>query len=321
MYMLNANDLGGYNQGIPPYRDRIFNSYTIGPCFCGESYFRGADGIGRVVSSGGNQAIVWKVGITPGPNLTQEAISAPIANGTNKGFFTTISSNGVRARSQIIWGVGRPTNTAPGIVNLYAFDPSTFDASGNMATLFSGPAGAWPTRGLANLVPLVANGRVYVGSYKKLTIFGISGSGNGTSGHDLVGFTASSTLARGVGAHVNVLADGKIIGSTYVGTATATYSFETTLAPNTAHNIQVQFTNDLLTPSQNRSLSLNSITVADKVIPATSRYEVYRAPGHGRFPRSGAMDWNGVATFSLPKTLFPGGTEADTADPVMLELK
>ena len=322
MYMLNSNDLGGYNQGIPPYHDRIFNSYTIGPCFCGESYFRAADGIGRVVSSGGNQAIVWKVGVTPIPNLTQEAISAPIANGTNKGFFTTISSNGTRARSQIIWAVGRPTNIAPGIVNLYAFDPSTFDASGNMATLFSGPAGAWPMRGMANLVPLVANGRVYVGSYKKLTIFGISGSGNGTSGHNLVGFTAYSTLVRGVGAQVNVVADGKIIGSTYVGTATASYSFETTLAPNAAHYIQVQFTNDLLIGTQDRNLFLKSITVDAHVIPATSRqYEVYRAPGHGDFPGSGAMYWPGAAVFSLPKALFPGGTEANAADAVMPELK
>jgi len=198
MYMTNSNDLGGYAQGVPPYHDRIFNSYVIGSCFCGESYFQGADGIGRVVSSGADQAMVWKVGMKPVPNLTQESISAPIANGTNQGFFTTVSSNGTVAKSQVVWAVGRPTIIAPGIVNLYAVDPSTFDASGNMATLFSGSAGSWPMKGMANLVPLVANGHVYVGSYKRLTIFGVSGSG-GSGATDEVGFTASASLLRGGG--------------------------------------------------------------------------------------------------------------------------
>jgi hypothetical protein len=43
--------------------------------------------------------------------------------------------------------------------------------------LYSGAAGQWPNAGgNANIVPLVANGRAYVGAYKTLTIFGAGGT-------------------------------------------------------------------------------------------------------------------------------------------------
>ncbi len=301
MYLLNSNDLGGYDEGPFPYPDRIFNSYTIGTCYCGESYFAGADGVGRVVSSGGNNVMVWRVNSSGIPSLSQESISAPIVNGTNQGFFTTISSNGVRAKSQVIWALGRPIDASAPIVTLYAFDPSAIDGSGRMATLFAGAAGSWPRFGRANLVPTVANGRVYVGSYKQLAIFGLSGTS------DLVSFTASGTLAEGVGPLVNVVVDGKIIGTTSVGTTTATYSFSTTLAPNIHHDIQIQYINDITLPRRDRNLILNSIGVDGRTISATSAYEVYHAQagGQGDIPSSGNMYWSGTAEFRLPATLFP----------------
>ena len=44
-----------------------------------------------------------------------------------------------------------------------------------MARLFSGVAGTWPNlNGNANLVPVVANGKVYVASYRQLRIFGLT---------------------------------------------------------------------------------------------------------------------------------------------------
>ena len=306
MYLMNSNDLGGYNEGPAPYPDRVFNSYTIGSCYCGESYFRGADGIGRVVSSGGNNAIVWKVNTTGIPSLDRESISAPLVNGTNQGFFTTISSNGTLANSQVIWALGRPT-ASTGSVTLYAFDPSAVDSvgavdsPGTMATLFAGAAGSWPRPGRANLVPTVANGKVYVGSYKQLAIFGLSGNS------DLVSFTASGTPVMGVGPLVNVVVDGNIIGTTSVGTTAATYSFSTTLAPNTPHDIEIQYTNDSVVPRRDRNLFLTSIGVNGRTIPATSAYEVYHAQagGQGDIPSSGNMYWGGTAEFKLPAALFP----------------
>jgi len=304
MYLMDSNNLGGYNKGAPPYPDAVFNAYTIGSCYCGESYFKATDGIGRVVSSGANTVVVWKVLNGANPALSQESISTPIVNGTNNGFFTTISSNGATAKSQVIWALGRPINTSPATVNLYAFDPSTVDGSGKMATLVSTAAGSWPQHGRANLVPTVANGKVYVATYKQLAIFGLSGNS------DVVSFTASGTQAVGVGPLVNVIVDGKTIGTTSVGTASATYSFNTTLAANVAHDIQIQYTNDTVINGQDRNLILNSIGVDGNTVLATSQYEVYHAQagGQGDLTSNGNMYWSGTAEFSLPASFFPAMT-------------
>jgi outer membrane protein assembly factor BamB len=184
MYLMNADSLGGHNLGsVQP--DNVLGEYRIGSCFCGASYFRGTDGVGRVVSSGGSNVTTWKLytgGATP--RLGVESKSGAIGNGENAGFFTTISSNGVQANSQIIWAIGRPLNRSPGTINLYAFDPSNISSTKRMARLFAGAAGTWPTGGYANLVPLVANGRVFVGSYQQLAIFGIK---NGATARVAVG--------------------------------------------------------------------------------------------------------------------------------------
>ena len=145
-----------------------------------------------MVSSGSNTARVWKVNTTGNPSLSQESISAPIVNAANRGFFTTVSSNGTAAKTQVIWAIGRRASATATTVNLYAFDPSTIDASGTIATLFSGAAGTWPEHGLANLVPTVANGKVYVATYKQLAIFGVPGGGGGGNS-SVVSFTASGT--------------------------------------------------------------------------------------------------------------------------------
>ena len=314
MYLLNSNDLGGHAEGPANAPDRVFNSYTIGICHCGASYFRGTDGVGRVVSSGSNTARVWKVNTTGNPSLSQESISAPIVNGSNRGFFTTVSSNGTAAKTQVIWAIGRKLSASSTTVNLYAFDPSTIDASGNMATLFSGAAGTWPEHGLANLVPTVANGKVYVATYKQLAIFGATGGGGGGTS-DVVSFTASSTQAAGVGPLVNVIVDGRTIGSTSVGIASATYAFNTSLTPNTAHDIQIQYTNDDVINGQDRNLILNSIAVNGRTVLATSTFEVYHVPSVLGYPNNiiasnGNMYWTGTAEFSLPATQFPAMTAA-----------
>ena len=58
---------------------------------------------------------------------------------------------------------------------LYAF--SATPVNGSLPLLYSAPAGQWPNLGgNANIVPLVANGLVYVGAYKTLTIFGPNGT-------------------------------------------------------------------------------------------------------------------------------------------------
>src|SRR5581483_11683082 len=67
------------------------------------------------------------------------------------------------------WAAGKPVDFDPGNFKLYAFDAS----SGK--TLFQGAAGVWPfPENNATVMPVVANGRVFVASYKTLSIFGLS---------------------------------------------------------------------------------------------------------------------------------------------------
>jgi hypothetical protein len=139
-------------------------------CWCGPSYFKGSDGVGRVVSSGGARVRLWKVDTSASPALLPEA-SAPVDSGQDPGFFTSVSSLGTRHDSAIIWAVGRAVG-ADDHLTLYAFDAKASGASLNQ--LWSGEGGTWPnTGGNANVVPTVANGRVYVASYKQLRIFGL----------------------------------------------------------------------------------------------------------------------------------------------------
>jgi len=165
MYVLDRTHLGGYNPNGP---DNVLAEFFVGNCWCGESYFKGSDGLGRIVTSAGQQAIVWKVVTSPSLSFVNVAQTQVLATGQDPGFFTTVSSNGTRAGTAIVWAVLRP-QSAPGFVTLLAIDP----ASG--ATLFSTAAGTWIAgNGNANIVPVVANGRAYVASYQELAIFGVT---------------------------------------------------------------------------------------------------------------------------------------------------
>jgi hypothetical protein len=108
--------------------------------------------------------------------LALESTSAALTTGQDAGFFTSVSSHGAIGGSQVIWAVSRPAKQSPQAVQLYAFDPSQI-SNGTSKTLFTAEAGSWPNgNGNANIVPTVANGHVYVGSYRQLAIFGLAAS-------------------------------------------------------------------------------------------------------------------------------------------------
>jgi hypothetical protein len=142
-----------------------------GDCHCGPSYFQGSDGVGRVVSSGGSEIIQWTVNTANMPALAQEA-KTPVTSGQDGAAFTSISSNGRTANTAIIWTVGRPESNANTHVTLQAFNATP--SGGALKALWSSNAGTWPnTGGNANIVPTVANGMVYVASYRQMQIFGL----------------------------------------------------------------------------------------------------------------------------------------------------
>ena len=163
MFFMNEDDLGGYSTDS----NNVLGTYTIGDCWCGPSYFVDPKSGAAVVSSGGSSVRVWKVLTSPTPSLTQ--VTSARLTSAGSGFFTSVSSNGTA--NPIIWALSRPTISQT-TVSLYAFDP---DLGGTtMKQLFMGTAGAWVTDGPnTNLVPVVANGKVFVASYKELVILGL----------------------------------------------------------------------------------------------------------------------------------------------------
>lgn len=163
LYLMNRDHLGkvgGHNA--------LLGSYTNNGCWCGQSYYQGSDGSGRVVSSTGGNVMVWTVQTSPKPGLSLESNGPDLSSGQDPGFFTTVSSNGTQPGTAVIWALPHPGATT---ISLKAMDPAN-----KAAVIFSADAGSWPFAGNANanLVPMVANGHVYVASYGQLSIFGLS---------------------------------------------------------------------------------------------------------------------------------------------------
>jgi len=164
LWLLNQESLGTY----------LDLQQLANGCWCGASYYRGADGIGRVVTSAG-AVQTWQVSTTPAPHLVAESTTAMPQEQQDPGFFTVVSSNERKAGTAIIWAVGRPTSSTTPNLTLYAF--AATPANGTLTQLYSADAGSWPNLGgNANIVPLVANGKVYVGAYQTVTIFGPNGT-------------------------------------------------------------------------------------------------------------------------------------------------
>jgi hypothetical protein len=167
MYLMNENDLGGHSTTT----NHVLAAVQIGACWCGPSYFVDPkDGLARVVSSGGAVVRVWKLTTSPSPSLSLVSSSPKISGGQFPGFFTSVSSNGTS--NPIVWALSHPTAASQSPIFLYAFDPESGGTIMNQ--LLKVQAGNWPnTGGNSNLVPVVANGKVFVASHEQLQIFGL----------------------------------------------------------------------------------------------------------------------------------------------------
>jgi hypothetical protein len=171
MYLLDQDSLGGYTQGGP---NNDLDEVQVGGCWCGPSYFATKRLHQNIVASGGNNVTVWKVQNSSSVKLALTGTSAVLPGEQDPGFFTSVSST-QNGRNAIIWAIARP-QTTPGIITLFAFT-SESKSKGLLQTLYQGTAGYWTAQnGNANLVPVVANGKVYVASYQQLDIFGLGGT-------------------------------------------------------------------------------------------------------------------------------------------------
>ncbi len=168
LYLLNRDALGGYG-ALPP----AIETYPNSGCWCGQSYFTGSNGAGFVVASTGRVIDLYQ--LVPGnpATLTLQAATGTLKTGEAAGFFTSISSNGTKRATTVVWAVLRPTESGTvHTVGLSAFNPAS-----KMKQIFTATAGTWPfaAEGAnANLVPVVADGHVFVASYQQLSIFGLA---------------------------------------------------------------------------------------------------------------------------------------------------
>jgi len=212
MYLVDRDHLGGQAGGTPAASTTISGKTVPAPviddCHCAESYFRGSDGFGRVVSSGDSGLTIWKVSTSP-PALSKEsAPGVPVISGVvqDHSFFTSVSSNESAAGSAIVWAVRRPVmelqhssnpKTPPWmapVVTLFAIDPA---GSGPAAMLSQLSAGVWKKLGgNANIVPVVANGKVYVATYKQLAIFGLEAPAGASKAVDPDDLESAAQLHR-----------------------------------------------------------------------------------------------------------------------------
>lgn len=193
MFILNQNSLGGY---VPNGPNDDLAEVSVGGCWCGPSYYA-VKKQQRIVSSGGGSVTLWKVKSKPKVALTRMG-SASVPTGQDPGFFTTVSSN-KHGGNAIVWALARPQNV-PGTMTLVALAGDAKNGHPVLRTLYQGSAGYWAAQnGNANVVPVVANGKVYVASYQELAILGPGGAAAAPAG----GHTIPSSAYRGGGKAPN----------------------------------------------------------------------------------------------------------------------
>jgi hypothetical protein len=173
-FLMNRDSLGGYTPGGP---DNVLQVISAGSCWCGPAYFVGSDGMPYVLTGGGNGVTSWQLQTSPSVKLVQQSSTGSGAvNGLpdNGGTLPVVSSNGTATGSGVVWFVQRPATSSdqdPGTpVTLKAYAASDLTHE-----LLSLQAGTWThaVNSNANIVPTVANGKVYVGSNQQLRIFGL----------------------------------------------------------------------------------------------------------------------------------------------------
>lgn len=168
MYVFNADDIsnGVANGG------KEYSTANVGACWCGPSYYVGSDGKTRIVSSGNNAVETWLLNAKGTPTLKLDKNVGSVEGEFFPGFFTSVSSNGTKAGSAVIWAVGRPTDFGQEPLKFHAYDPE------QGKEIFTALTGYW-TNSISdsNIVPTVANGKVYVATVQSLAIYGLKKDG------------------------------------------------------------------------------------------------------------------------------------------------
>jgi hypothetical protein len=158
IYLLDATNPGGLQGGA----SQPLQVISEGACWCGPAYYEGPSG-GIVFYQGGDVLRAYSVNTGATPSLTLTASGTSGAGGG--GSFPIVSTNGSVAGTGIVWLIrrGNPTEQL-----------EAYDAASLGAPIFAQNAGDWSNGSRSYLSPLVANGRVYVGSKNAVTVFGLT---------------------------------------------------------------------------------------------------------------------------------------------------
>jgi hypothetical protein len=158
LFLLNATDLGGNQSNDQGALQKL----SLAGCFCGPAFYDGPQGP-VVYFQGSNDDIrAFSVATGSNPQLTQIAVGSSAAG--SGGSFPVVSSNGATAETGVVWLLRRGSTE-----QLEAYDAESLGAP-----LFSANAGTWSNGSRSYLTPLVADGRVYAGAYKTVTVFGLT---------------------------------------------------------------------------------------------------------------------------------------------------
>jgi hypothetical protein len=118
--------------------------------------------------------MVWRVVTSPAVSLVLDGTAVVNPSSQDGGFFTAISSDG--PKDTIIWAVSRPD----GANNMWlsAFDAKPAHGSATLTSLLPSPlaVGTWNpaiSGGNTDVVPVIANGKVYVAANHQLFVFGL----------------------------------------------------------------------------------------------------------------------------------------------------
>ncbi len=174
--LVDRDRLGGYDAGGP---DRVLQTigsthdntrWCIGTCG-GPAYYAGPRGefVFNVWTQDALRAFRLERN-TPVPRLVEVAHSPNVFPGLG-GATPSVSSDGTRPGSAIVWATTRPGKN---IMKTQPIQLFAFDAADVSHILYTGDATLWRNAaGLPFLTPTVANGKVYVGGDRDVSVFGL----------------------------------------------------------------------------------------------------------------------------------------------------
>jgi hypothetical protein len=166
IYLLNRDDLGKFTPSGP---DRVLQSipFSSKGVWGGPAYFSDAKGTYVYYALYGGPLMALQLSTSPAPQLTLASQTRVLFGGT--GTTPTVSSNGTKRGTAIVWAITRPERGSQTAMELEAFNAD------NLARrLFDASVGMWPNpNSWPFLTPTVVDGKVFVGGPAGVSVFGL----------------------------------------------------------------------------------------------------------------------------------------------------